>query len=86
LDRREKLEMLEIQEHLEDPDLLALPDSMVDLVDLDQQAKVALMELPALLADLVSLEQREKLDLTEHLVSMEVQDPLAETALMDHLD
>jgi hypothetical protein len=86
LDRREKLEMLEIQEHLEDPDLLALLDSMVDLVDLDQQANVALMELPALLADLVSLEQREKLDLTEHLVSMEVQDPLAETASMDHLD
>ncbi len=48
--------MLEIQEHLEDPDLLALPDSMVDLVDLDQQANVALMELLALLADLVSLE------------------------------
>jgi hypothetical protein len=78
--------MPEIQEHLEDPDLLALPDSMVDLVDLDQQANADRMELPALLADLVSQEQREKLDLTEHLVEMELLEHLAKMALTDYLD
>jgi hypothetical protein len=59
---------------------------MVDLVDLDQQANVALMELPALLEVQEDQELREKPALTEHLVEMELLEHLVKMALTDYLD